>query len=232
MEYKRLSFSLVKVIVFFIIIITIIVGLIILRKQKISSDQKNLSNSLSSTNDNSDSTNTNANPEENLTPSIYGISSSKSAPLSVGTWGIASKAESYDNFKDVNVQVSKITRGIDASTILKVWFANSTYYSYSEPDANMEWVVVDYMVDLSNISMSENGNSVKVDSKVIGKNSNNDSIEFNDSIYITSTRDISNTTYTKEDIGYGRFVVQLPIGCTDYLIALGNSSNTIAYFKE
>ena len=166
--------------------------------------------------------------------------SSLESPLEIGKWGFASKyagkylSEEYADktYIDVPVRVTKVTRGEKALSEVKKW-AEEKNYKYEEPKAYLEWAVVEYQVDLSNVKFDEGtiGTSIKIDSSLKGIDGG--SVKYNDITYILSTRDASSSDYVKEPGVYdGKFITQLPEGCTDYFIVLGSKYNGAeAYFK-
>ena len=161
--------------------------------------------------------------------SVTGKSSSKSNPLSIGEWGIASKRDSGD-YIDIPVKVTNVIRGNSATQMVKDYCnSGSSIYKYEDAKDKMEWAVVEYTVDLTNIKGYSTGKDIKVDSKITGTGDNT-SIKYNGTTYIVSTMNMT-SGYSKENIANGQFAVQLPIGCTDYLIALGSLSHTQAFFN-
>lgn len=162
-------------------------------------------------------------------------------PLGLNEWGLASKYVSKNlsaiyadtNYTDVPVRVTKVTRGDEATSIVKDWFDSQTLYKYEDPKAYTEWAVIDYEVDLSKLTFDEDtiGTSINVNSDVKGLDGLG--IKYNDISYIVSTKDISDKDYVKEPGVYDcQFIVTLPVGCTDYVIKLGNSYNgSESYFK-
>lgn len=179
---------------------------------------------------------------ENNVSSEGAKASTKEQPLKLGEWGLASKhvseslSKEYADIKniDVPVRVMKVTRGEEATKIVKDWFNNQKLYRYEDPKAYTEWAVIDYQVDLSKVSFDEKtiGTAINVDSSV--KGTNGGGIKYNGISYIVTTKDISNRDYVKEPGVYDcQFIVTLPQGCTDYLVKLGDSYNNGAesYFK-
>lgn len=167
--------------------------------------------------------------------------STKESPLKLNEWGLAAKRVSKElseeyaekNYIDVPVRITKITRGEEATEIVKKWYDNQDTYKYEDPEAYTQWAVVDYEVDLSNVKFDEGiiGTSTDVSSSVKGLDGL--SIKYNGTTYILSTINTSSKEYVKEPGVYKcQFIVTLPEGCTDYLIILGNSSNgEESYFK-
>lgn len=195
--------------------------------------QANNSNNSSLNNSETTNKNNNNSAQQNTSSSqsssVTGKSSSKSNPLSIGEWGLASKYSSSD-YVDVPVKVTNVTRGNSATQMVKDYCNNgSSIYKYEDAKDGMEWAVIDYTVDLTNIKGYSTGKDIKVDSKITGTGDNT-SIKYNGATYIVSTMNMT-SGYSKENIANGQFAVQLPIGCTDYLIALGSSSHTQAFFN-
>lgn len=156
--------------------------------------------------------------------------SSEDSPIAFGEWGNASRY-SQTEYVDVPVQLTNITRGEEAAKILKEYCENNKkIYKYTEPKINMEWAVIEYKADLTNVYEYSMGRSVRVDSKI--QSIGGGSLKYNDVTYFLTTADISES-YSKETIANGKFAVQLPVGCTDYMIVMGSSVSTAtkAYFK-
>jgi hypothetical protein len=163
----------------------------------------------------------------NNSPTIATKTSSKSNPLKLNEWGVASR---YSNGENVNVPISvtKITRGNSANQIVKDYCDNSSIYKYEEPKSGTEYVVVEYTVDLSPI-MDEYGVRTRVSSDLVGTGEY-DFVTYNGYNYSISTNDISGYELIKTKTGNGKFAATLPIGCTDYLIKFGEYNGTAAYF--
>lgn len=254
MENNKISISLTTVIIIAVIIGALILGIVSYaiynnfnKKPEIGNDKIGQStvDSLQpgGTNNNSDkqtSTNTNINNNANTTTtekenssnssastSTTGKASSKQNPLSIGEWGIASKYVSSE-YVDVPARVTNVTRGSSAAQELKEYLNNSSsIYKYEDAKENMEWAVIEYSIDLTKM---EKDSTAKLDTKITGIGDNN-SIKYNGATYIVSTTNMTPNNYTKGEIVSCKFAVQLPIGCTDYLIALGSSSGTQAFFS-
>lgn len=254
MENNKISISLTTVIIIAVIIGALILGIVSYaiynnfnKKPEIGNDKIGQStvDSLQpgETSNNSDkqtSTNTNINNNANTTTtekenssnssastSATGKASSKQNPLSIGEWGIASKYVSSE-YVDVPARVTNVTRGSSAAQELKEYLNNSSsIYKYEDAKENMEWAVIEYSIDLTKM---EKDSTAKLDTKITGIGDNN-SIKYNGATYIVSTTNMTPNNYTKGEIVSCKFAVQLPIGCTDYLIALGSSSGTQAFFS-
>ena len=100
---------------------------------------------------NNDSNNNSENINNSQNTDILGAAkaSSKQEPLSIGEWGIASKYVS-GGYVDVPAKVINVTRGEPAAQELKEYLdSGSSIYAYSEPKNGMEWAVVEYSIDLT-----------------------------------------------------------------------------------
>lgn len=184
------------------------------------SDDSNVSSNESTTTTNKENSNT---AESSTTTKT----SSKQNPLSIGEWGLASKYFSGE-YTDVPIKVTNITRGNAATQLIKNYCNEHTIYKYSEPKDGLEWAVIDYTVDLTKVEAKSYGRSIQVDSKIRGTGDNT-SVKYNGYTYILTTKDMSESS-TKDNIANGSFAVQLPIGCTEYVIVMGSSSHTQAFF--
>lgn len=166
--------------------------------------------------------NSNSSTNDNITFN----ESSKQEPLDIGEWGVASKYIS-GGYVDVPVRVTNVTRGNNAAEELRNYLDSGTsIYKYSEPKENMEWAIIEYDIDMTKL---EKDSTVKMDTKITGTGDNT-SVKYKGVTYILSTINMTSNKYTKGGIESCKFAVQLPIGCVDYLIVLGTSSNTQAFF--
>ena len=251
MQDNKISISLTTVIIITVVVVALIVGLasfIVFNKntdKEIKNNQSEHSTIISSesnekdnkysninsenvsynTNSNTTSTNTGNLSNSSTSNSTTGKSSSKQNPLSIGEWGIASKYASGE-YVDVPVKVAKVTRGSSAAQEVKNYCeSGSSIYKYEDAKEDMEWAVIEYSVDLTQM---EKESSITLDRKITGTGDNT-SIKYNGVTYIVSTMNMT-SGYTKGEIVTCKFAVQLPIGCTDYLIVLGSSSSTQAFF--
>lgn len=250
MENNKISISLTTVILF-IIIGALILGLLsFFIYNKINTDSNN---SVISNNDNKQSENlldnnddvviNNADNKEmnnssqvsnnsentsssSTSNSVTSKSSSKQNPLAIGEWGISSRYLSGE-YVDVPARVTNVTRGSSAEQEVKQYLTSgSSIYKYEDAKEGMEWAVIEYNIDLTQI---EKETTAKLDAKITGTGDNT-SIKYNGSTYIVSTVNMTPNNYTKGNIETCKFAVQLPIGCTDYLIVLGSSSGSQAFF--
>lgn len=254
MDNNKISISLTTVIIIAVIIGAFILGIVSYaiynnfnKKAEIENEQIGQSTVDSSqpgetSNDSDKQTSTSTNINNNVSTTITekenssnssssasttGKASSKQSPLAIGEWGIASKYVSGE-YLDVPTKVTNVTRGSSAAKELENYLtSSSSIYKYEDAKDGMEWAVIEYSIDLTRM---ENDSTAKLDTKVTGTGDNT-SIKYNGMTYIVSTVNMTPNNYTKGEIVSCKFAVQLPIGCTDYLIALGSSSGTQAFFN-
>lgn len=157
--------------------------------------------------------------------------STKEAPLAKGEWGIAAKySTETKGYENVNVKVTNFTRGEDAKKAVQEYMTSgSSIYKYQDPKEGLEWLIIDYDVDFADYTMPSIGANGDVSGKVEGLTSS--SIIYNGTTYITSTILISPRDYVKTKNTSGRLATQVPIGCSDYVVAFGAYNETKAYFK-
>lgn len=158
--------------------------------------------------------------------------SSLENPLQVGEWGIASKYNTETSSdQNVNVRVTNIIRGDEAKEMAKEYMSRDySIYKYEDPEAYLEWVVIEYDVDFADTYVpGELGASPNVEADITGPDGS--SVKYNGITYITSTIEIGSRDYIKAKTGSGKILTQIPIGCTDYIIQFGRYKGTTAYFQ-
>ena len=203
-------------------------------KPKISETKKDIT--TPSTKDTKDKTSSKSNSSSAKDAKVAG----KDSPLAIKEWGLASKYagkyldEEYADktYIDVPVRVTKVSRGEKIISEVKSLLADHRY-KYEDPKSSqLEWAIVEYEVDLTDVKFGGSlGTNIKIDSDI--KGSDGGTVKYDGISYFISTRDMSSSEYVKEPGVYtGKFVTQLPKGCSDYLIKFGNSYNGAeSYFK-
>lgn len=177
--------------------------------------------------------------------------SSKENELELGEWGNASRKVtsnfSYEEYRrieyiEVPTSVTKVIRGKEAEDIVKEWYETKRpNYTYDKPKEDMEWAVIEYKVDLSDVKIKEGseGIDITLDCSLTGSGGGT-AVTHGKRTYILSPYGISDDIRAKEPGIYkGRIMVKLPIGFSDYTIQLGSKydntkedkKGTIAYFK-
>lgn len=158
-------------------------------------------------------------------------SSDKSNAVELNSWCTASKYNANTGkYDDVKVKVTKITRGNEARTQILDYAKTDEYFDYDEPDKGEEWVVIDYDVDLSSISIPSYGISPYLTVDIVGTG-NKDSVEFNGKKYYPITYRVSSTEFVTNPIASNKIATTLPVGCENYLIEFGAYSHTLGYVK-
>lgn len=177
--------------------------------------------------------------------------SSKENELKLGEWGNASRKVtanfSYEEYRrigyiEVPTSVTKVIRGKEAEDMVKKWYSTEKpNYTYDEPKEGIEWVVIEYKVDLSDVKIKEGseGIDIALDCSLTGDKGGT-SITYGKIGIILSPESMSDEIRAKEPGIYtGRIMAKLPVGFSDYTIQLGCSydntkedkKGTIAYFK-
>ncbi len=222
MKDNKISISLSTLIIALVIVLILVIGIVFLVYNHFKNIYEGPSSSGPVISGNSDDSNT---VPDNYVASINAKESSRENPLSIGDWGIASKYI-FGEYRNVPVRVNKVTRGEEAAKQVKEYCeSGSSVYEYKEPEADMEWALIEYNVDLKNV---DRNTAIRTDARIIGIDST--AIQYNGKSYNVSTMGMTSNS-TKAEIGTGYFAAQIPIGCKDYLISLGAYSNTQAFFK-
>lgn len=158
--------------------------------------------------------------------------SSKENPIDLNVWGKASKyvVSGNSSYQDVNVMVTKITRGEDAKNIVKEYADTDKYFDYSDPADGEEWVVVEYNVDMQGLKIPSYGISPTLNVSVIGKDKY-DIIKYNNKSYSPSIQEVSSDDYVKTTTATNKIAFQLPVGFSDYIIRIGSYDHTQTFVK-
>lgn len=167
----------------------------------------------------------------NSTKKSSSVGTSKENAVDVGEWTVASKYNpNTSGYQDVKVKVTNIVRGDEAKKIVKEYADSDKYFNYEEPEDAMEWVVIEYDVDMDGIEIPSYGISPTVNVNVVGTDKY-DSIKYNGKAYSTLTYEVSSNDYVKTSTASNKVAATLPVGYTDYLIKFGNYNETISYVK-
>lgn len=154
--------------------------------------------------------------------------------LEIGKWGIASKqvseylSQEYKDqeYVDVPVSVTKITRGPEAEDYIKNWFDSQSIYKYEEPKENTEWILVDYQMNFNDLIFDEGTIGTTKDFSTSISGLDGSEIRYNNTVYIVSTLNLSRNEYVHEKGIYSnQFIATIPIECKDYIIKIGSSTN-------
>lgn len=151
--------------------------------------------------------------------------------LKMGEWGIASKYSSKkEEYEDVNVTIKQMIRGQEAEKIVKEYTENNKYFTYSKPQEGMEWLVVEYQINLGDFSKGANGANSDIQTTIKGFGDEKNIIIGNKE-YEIKTQDISDREYTNEKQVTGRFVSQIPVECEEYVVMFGNEEYSYCEFR-
>lgn len=157
--------------------------------------------------------------------------STQGNPIKKGEWGAASKYDAKTkDYSDAYVKVTNFVRGEDAVKLVKEYTDSSSYYKYTDPKEGMEYLVVEYEVDFSNFEIPSYGISLDLSPSVKGTKEGSSAITYNGINYYTTATSM-NKDYAKTSTAKGKFAVQVPKGCTDYVVSFGAYGKTITYVK-
>lgn len=167
------------------------------------------------------------------TDSNKGVKSSISSPLNLGEIGISSKLTLDGSTKEVSVSLDKITRGAAAQNVVDKYNSedNAVILSPLESDT-MEYVVADYSLiipeEFPHDEYSPNG---EISAEICG--TDGEGLTYKGVLYCISTWNLDTTfDVAKPNIPYkSSFVFQIPKGCTDYIIKLGEYDGAQAFYR-
>lgn len=177
--------------------------------------------------------------------------SSKENELALGEWGNASRKVtsnfSYEEYRrieyiEVPASVTKVIRGKEAEDIVKKWYASERpNYTYDEPKADMEWAVIEYKVDLSDVKIKEDSEGIDIapDCTLTSPQGGTSVTHGKITCLLSPSSMSDDVRATKPGIYTARIMAKIPVGYSDYTIELGSSydntkedkKGTIAYFK-
>ena len=242
-RYKKSNkkFPILVIVILLICIVLCVFGFLLYNKYNNNNSNTNSKNEYINYSENKKSKKKkNKNDDEQMYSDEIKSSSAKE-PANFNEWVFVSKkvskdlSDSYKNtsYVDIPARITTITRGSEADAIIKELINNKTLDKFEEPTDNTENIVVDYDIDLSNLTFDEDKVGILpfVSSDIKGLNGYG--LKYKSVSYSINTKDISSTDYAKEPKIYNcRFICTLPKGCIDYLITLGdNYDGTIGYIK-
>lgn len=168
---------------------------------------------------------------ESSTEEVSTAPSTVASPLTLNTWGTASKyCTKEQSYIDVPVRITSVTKGENAEKIVKRFMDDSSSYNYTEPDQNAEWVIAEYEISLDGFPTDEGGVDGSITSFITG--TDGDYIDYGDKKWSTTTINITDGKYYYEDIVKGQIAYQMIIGRTDYIITIGEYNETQSFFSE
>ena len=189
---------------------------------RIGNELNTVSNALSNiTSNNTTETNT-------TTPSTSTVDSKSStvaSPAKIGEWTTAASYKD-GNYVDTPVRIDKVTRGADAEEIIK-----KAGQKVSTLKEGVEYLVIDYSVDTADLKSYSWGKSLSGLYFYVKGNDGNILKYDNKTWSFIGGGNLESTSSIKTDIYSGKYMLQVPKGCTDYLIQAKASDGTIAYIK-
>lgn len=125
-------------------------------------------------------------------------------PSSDGKWFWAPKRDAKTNeIKSVPLMVTEVKKGSKAEKIVKEKMATSAF-QYSVAESGLEWVVVQYKVDLRNIAPTSQGKPISVAIKAQSKKGY--PLKFNGRDYVPQMFDLSDKLASGESgVGFVAF---------------------------
>lgn len=125
-------------------------------------------------------------------------------PSGDGKWFWAPKRDAKTNeIKSVPLMVTEVKKGSKAEKIIKEKMATSAF-QYSVAESGLEWVIVQYNVDLRNIAPTSQGKPISVSIKAQGKNGK--PLKFNGRDYVPQMFDLSDKLASGESgVGFVAF---------------------------
>ena len=158
-------------------------------------------------------------------------SSSVNSPLSLDTWGIASKyCTKNQSYVNVPVKVTRIIRGGQAAKIVKEFTQKSKSYTYTEPEKDTEWAVAEYEIYLDGFPVDDGGADSSITSFISGLGGGN--ILKDGEPFGTVTLNITDGKYYYDGTVSGKIAYIIPKKSKDYVIAVGEYEETQTFFSE
>ena len=159
------------------------------------------------------------------------LSSSVSDPLALDTWGSASKySTAAGEYVETPVRLVSVRRGESIAAEVKRLADKSIYVSFSEPNKNEEYALVTYELSLDGFPVKEGGTLIDIYAVVQG--TDGEMLRLADGSYFSATAlCLNEDAYFYEGIVQGVMAYKIPKGCSDYLLAVGEPGETIAYFQ-
>ena len=160
---------------------------------------------------------------------IHPTSSSLASPLSLEEWGKAAKySADRSEYATVPVRIVRIYSGNQAEKEVKRFTSADETYTYKAPDIGCQWVIADYEINLDSFPAGKAGADASVSSFVTAADGSN--IEYKGKKYAVYTMNITDGEYYYEGIRKGSIAYEIPTGCTDYIITLGEYDEQQAFY--
>ena len=161
----------------------------------------------------------------NTTVTTASKPSSVASPAAIGEWTTAASYKDGD-YIDTPVRVNKVLRGDDAEAAIKA----SGRTMSSKLQDGCEWIVIDYSVDVTDLKEYSTGRSITGLSLAL-RSMDGKTLTYAGKTYILTGSNLLSTSGIKGTVYDGKYVFQLPKGCTDYLIEAKATKGSVAYIK-
>ncbi len=168
--------------------------------------------------------------EKNST-SITTASSSIDSPLELDVWGTAAKyCTAENNYVNVPIKITSVRRGKDVASEVKTIADKSSFISYFEPDENEEYAIADYEISLDGFPVDKGGTLIDISAYITGTDGEMIKLD-NGSYWSTTAASLNQENYYYEGTVKGSLAFRIIKNRTDYLIVLGETGETQAFFK-
>ena len=164
--------------------------------------------------------------------SIDTKTSSVGLPLKLNEWGKAAKFCTADNsYKDVPVRILSVRRGEKVNDEVRQIAKSSSFLTYFEPDAKEEYAIAEYEISLDGFPVKEGGTQADIFASVSG--TDGQMIKLDDGSYwgTTAAAAVGDDEYYHEGVVKGKLMYKIIKGYNDYLLIVGETGETQAYFK-
>lgn len=146
-------------------------------------------------------------------------------PSGDGKWFWVPKRDSKTNeIKSVPLMVTEVKKGSKAEKIIKEKMATSAF-QYSVAESGLEWVIVQYNVDLRNIAPTSQGKPISVTIKAQSKKGN--TLKFNGRDYVPQMFDLSDKLASGES-GVGFVAFKAPKK-SNIVLKFGDEQSNVPY---
>lgn len=164
--------------------------------------------------------------------SIDTKTSSAGLPLKLNEWGKAAKFCTADSaYKDVPIRILSVRRGAEVNDEVRQLVRNSSFLIYSEPDDKEEYAIAEYEISLDGFPVKEGGVQADITASVSGADGG--MIKLDDGSYFGTAAAslVGDDEYYHEGVVKGKLAYKIIKGYSDYLLVVGETGETQAYFR-
>ena len=144
----------------------------------------------------------------------------------MGEWTTAAAYKDGD-YVDTPVRIDRVYRGSDAQAQIDASGAKMN----SKLQDGCEWLVIDYSVDMTGLKAYSDGSRALTGLSLYIRGLDGSTLKYGGKTYFLTGSNLLRTSSIKTDVYNGKYVYQIPIGCTDYLIQAKATKGTEAYIK-